>query len=177
MVHFGSLVESSDKFKHIEVMTKVLDMALFHFRCERNIQHLTMEEKFIASNVPKPTLLRQVRQLEMFLKIKLNFYRFNFPKNELGKNNDLGAVLRLLNKLMIFRSEVLEINSFETFADIVQDCAIKCHELTYSNVFQECEEYQGKWGKFSEDQSHTTSVDYDYIADDSNIAYLFVKFQ
>ena len=106
-----------------------------------------MEEKFIASNVPKPTLLRQIRQLEMFLKIKLNFYRFNFPKNELGKNNDLGSVLRLLNKLMIFRSEVLEINSFETFADIVQDCAIKCHELTYSNVFQECEEYQGKWGK------------------------------
>ena len=38
MVHFGSLVESSDKFKHIDVMTKVLDMALFHFRCERNIQ-------------------------------------------------------------------------------------------------------------------------------------------
>ena len=32
----------------------------------------------------------------------------------------------------------------EIFADIVQDCAIKCHELTYSNVFQECEEYQGR---------------------------------
>ena len=46
-------------------------MALYHFRSERNIQHLTMEEKFIASNVPKPTLLRHIRQLEMFLKIKV----------------------------------------------------------------------------------------------------------
>ena len=80
----------------------------------------------------------------MFLKIKLNFYRFNFPRGENGKVKDLSAVLRLLDKLLLFRSEVLEINSFETFADIVQDCAIKCHELTYSNVFQECEEYQGR---------------------------------
>ena len=61
--------------------------------------------------------------------------------------NDLASVLKLLDKLLIFRSEVLEINSFETFSDLVQDCAIKCHELTYSNVFQECEEYQGKWGE------------------------------
>ena len=49
-------------------------MALYHFRSERNIQHLTMEEKFIASNVPKPTLLRHIRQLEMFLKIKVSTY-------------------------------------------------------------------------------------------------------
>ena len=53
---------------------KVLNMALYHFRSERNIQHLTMEEKFIASNVPKPTLLRHIRQLEMFLKIKVSTY-------------------------------------------------------------------------------------------------------
>ena len=59
MVHFGALVESQEKFKHIETMIHVLNMALYHFRSERNIQHLTMEEKFIASNVPKPTLLRQ----------------------------------------------------------------------------------------------------------------------
>ena len=109
MVHFGSLVESQEKFKCIEIMTqesfdfrlkllkskvripncpangaakpwaeletaKVLNMALYHFRSERNIQHLTMEEKFIASNVPKPTLLRHIRQLEMFLKIKVSTY-------------------------------------------------------------------------------------------------------
>ena len=33
---------------------------------------------------------------------------------------DLGSVLQLLDKLLIFRSEVLEINSFESFSDIVQ---------------------------------------------------------
>ena len=111
MVHFGSLVESQEKFKCIEIMTqesfdfrlksvksevripnrptmlqawakletaKVLNMALYHFRSERNIQHLTMEEKFIASNVPKPTLLRHIRQLEMFLKIKVSTYALEF---------------------------------------------------------------------------------------------------
>ena len=51
---------------------------------------------------------------------QLNFYRFNFPRGQDGKVKDLGSVLQLLDKLLIFRSEVLEINSFESFSDIVQ---------------------------------------------------------
>ena len=54
------------------------------------------------------------------LYFQLNFYRFNFPRGQDGKVKDLGSVLQLLDKLLIFRSEVLEINSFESFSDIVQ---------------------------------------------------------
>ena len=43
---------------------------------------------------------------------------------------------------MIFRSDILQIESFDSMKDLVEDCCHKCHELTYSNVFQECEEYQ-----------------------------------
>ena len=66
--------------------------------------------------------LRSVHQIGKDFEIyfQLNFYRFNFPRGQDGKVKDLGSVLQLLDKLLIFRSEVLEINSFESFSDIVQ---------------------------------------------------------
>ena len=92
----------------IDIKTKkVLNMALYHFRSERNIQHLTMEEKFIASNVPKPTLLRHIRQLEMFLKIKVYRIRIrNRAKIWLGLGLRLGLGYRVQIKVSPYASEI-----------------------------------------------------------------------
>lgn len=48
----------------------------------------------------------------------------------------------MLKNLTTFRTDILQIESFDSINDMVEDCCRKCHELTYSNVFQECEEYQ-----------------------------------
>ena len=83
-----------------------LKAALNHFRNEPNISHLTMEEKFNASNVPKQNLLRQIRQLEMFVRIKLNSYRFHFPRtgSTSAGNPELTSLLNMLKNLTIFRT-------------------------------------------------------------------------
>lgn len=73
MIHFGFLAENCEKIGAVDLIADVLTASLNHFRNEANISHLTMEEKFNASNVPRQNLLRQIRQLEMFVRIKEEF--------------------------------------------------------------------------------------------------------
>ena len=76
--------------------------------------------------------------------LKLNSYRFYFPRTGATSagNAELTALLKMLNHVTTFRTEVLQIESFDTINDLVEDCCRKSHEVTYQNVFQECEEYQ-----------------------------------
>ena len=78
-----------------------------------------MQSGYFSQPIKKHHFIHQIVN-HFTIYFKLNFYRFNFPRGQDGKVKDLGSVLQLLDKLLIFRSEVLEINSFESFSDIVQ---------------------------------------------------------
>ena len=134
MIHFGFLAENCEKTGAIDLIADILSTALNYFHNEPNISHLTMEEKFNASNVPRQNLLRQIRQLEMFVRIKLNSYRFHFPRtgSSTAGNPELTSLLKMLRNLTTFRNEILQIESFDTINDLVEDCCRKFRIINFN---------------------------------------------